>query len=361
MIASCHIRSILVAPLAFLAFCIAALPACGQDVKFLPDGTVMLTSIDMPAFLKSKACEEAKKQIQGFERGLKEAKEQMGVPIENLARMSFAVSSEDQSRAVILIETMKPVTMADIKGARKPSEFMKNFMYKEFKVGRYTFYKESYQVQFDPTEALGPPITGQAFSIVGEKLILMGDTNPVLKILERNKPTMLPPRMEAGIKQVGFSDMVTVVIDFSSMSEAQRKNIAFNLQSFVGGADAFQSVQALTVRGTAGEDVKATATLTCKDAVGAADVKKTAETGVAKLKAHLKDDKIPAEAKDIAKSVHAFLDAIKISAKEAQVSADVTVDPATAVGVMRGLFEGTTKKVEFKKGEPPTKDEKKLR
>jgi hypothetical protein len=221
------------------------------------------------------------------------------------------------------------------------------------KVGVHTIYQESFQFQFDSDDKPGPVIDGQALCVVQDKLVIQGEVEALKKVLERNKPAALRPRLETGIKQVGFADMLNVIVDFASVPPEGRREITRDLERMIPGAEkAISSVQAVTVRVNAGDQVKASATLTCKDAAGAADVKKIADAGVVALKAHLKDEKIPAEAKELAKSVHAFLDAFKTSSKETQVGAEVTVEAATAVSVVRAVFEGTTKKVEFKKVEP---------
>jgi hypothetical protein len=76
------------------------------------------------------------------------------------------------------------------------------------------------------------------------------------------------------------------------------------------------------------------------------------------FKGMLKDEtpRAPEEAKEALKELVKALDAVKLSTKGAQVNAEVTVDAATAVTVMQGMFVTKTATKKSGKVEGPKSD-----
>lgn len=324
---------------AFL-FCLAV-PARADEIQYLPNGCIILYSVDMAGFLKSKLFQEAKTKIKGFDEEMQRSlREEMGFPSSNIARLTAGVGMAGQGREdfVMIVTTAKPVAAADIKANRKVRSYQKNFSYKEVKVGAHTIYGESFSFDFK-----SPLEDGRAFCVVDKNVIVYADRAESLKrILERDKKEKLSKGLEAGLKATGLDSTLTVVFDVTKFPEKEKNRMIRDLaQQLPGLGNVFDGLQVLTLKGTADDKVKATATMTCKDAATAGDFRKLADAGIVLLKAQIKkeaDRESTPEKAAALKAVTKALDAIKLTTKDAQVNGEVTVDAATAITFLEGVF-----------------------
>jgi hypothetical protein len=351
MTRSLHTRAKWAAPLVAV-FCLA-IPAQAQDGKYLPDGCTVVYSVDMIAFMKSKAYQAAKTKTSAFDEEIQKVLgERIGVAADNITRMSAGVASAAAggTENVIIISTIKPISAAAIKAAKKPFDYQKDFTHKEEKIGAYTVFVEYYRFQFNPKDKPGELEAGQAFCVVEDKVVLHGGRQLLKKVLERNKMPTLSPHMESALKQVGFKDGLMLVLDYPGMPERERKSMLTEIGRLIpGAAEIAPNVQAFAMRANGQDKVKLSATLFCKDAASAAEAKKVADGGIVAIKALIKDDpEQPADLRAAMKEVRSFLDAIKTSSKGAQANADATVEAATVVSVIEALLVPKSSKKEFK-------------
>ncbi|MBI3822823.1 MAG: hypothetical protein HY289_09110 [Planctomycetes bacterium] len=335
------------AMLALVILCAFAAPGRGDEVDYLPDGCFFYFSGDVAAFRKSKLYQEATKQIKEFERGFNDMRDRLGVPVDNIARLSVGVMNTDgPSGEVGILTTLKPIKAADILAAKKGFPFQKDYTHKEVKVGKHTLYEENYRFEFDKDAT--QPVKGQAFCVVEEKIVLFGRLEGIRKVLERDKKPVFSPGVAAGIKEAGMKDALLIVFDFSGFPEKEKDRFKRDLDRAFPGAEAvFDSLQTLTVRGNATDAVKATARLTCKNKTAEADVKKAVNAGMDQIKGFLAENPTdPPEVKKAKTEVRAALAAVALSAQDAQVTAEVSIDAATAVRTLESLL--VPKKVEKK-------------
>jgi hypothetical protein len=321
-------------------WCLAA-PARGDDLQYLPDGSMFVVSVDLAALLKTTTYKVTKSRIKAFDESLQKGlRDEMGILATNVARITAGVEAITTD-GIIIYTTIKPVSAADIKAAKKPHSFKVNFKHREVKVGDYTIYEENYQFQSNPKEKPGPVQAEMAFCVVEERTVVYGRLEAVTKILERNKKPVLSAGVQAGLKQTGFASAVTLVMDLQAIPEREKKSMLKDFGKLVPGlADVADGMQTLAVRVNEKDNVTVTATMFCKDAASAANAKKVADDGVATVKGRLKDDpKLPVEVRETMKEVRTALGAVKLYTKDAQVNAEVTLDAAKAVTVVRTILE----------------------
>jgi hypothetical protein len=341
--------------------CLAA-PARGDEIQYLPDGCGLVVSADVAGLMKSKAFQLAKTKIKGLEEGLeRDTHRNFGIPHANVRRVTIGETLDDRPHEnMIVVTTVKPTTAAEIETNRKSSPSQMIVTYKKVKFGAHTVYEQYYQHRSDEKDRPAPVQSSQAFCVIEGKYVLYGPLKAMTKILERNKKPTFSPRVENALKQTGLTSALTMVLDIEELPEREKKSMVRDLGKQVPGLEAVAAnMQTLTVQLNESGKVKGVATLSCKDAANAADVKKVADAGVVLLKGHLKfDPKQPEELQGLMKEMRVFLDAVKLSTKEAQVQAEVTVEPATAVAVVRAIFEATSKPRESKKEGKAFKDDK---
>ncbi len=171
---------------------------------------------------------------------------------------------EDAGAFLIIYTTIKPVTAAEIKAG---SPLLLATANKEVKVGLHTMYED-----------LGKT----AFCVVEGKYVLYGRTKELKAILERTKKPEIAPGLQAALDKVGSKSTISVAVSLQALPAAFKKELPGNLGMPAGALDAtLDSMQSLTVQASeAGGNLKLSATLICKDAAGAAELKKAVEAGL---------------------------------------------------------------------------------
>ncbi len=336
---------------ALVLLCGQAAPGRADEIQYLPNGCFVVYSIDMAGLLKSKLYQEAKAKVNWFDDDLRHSlADEMGIPAANVARVTVGVASGTEE--IVVLTALKPITAAEIQASRKVRPWQKDFAYKEVKVGAFTIYQESYSISFNPKDKPSKPADGRAFCVVDKNLLVCAfELDALKKILERNKKPTLSPNMEARLKEAGLKNMLTMVLDVTAFPEKEKKPLLRDLGKQLPGLEnVFEGLQTLTVKGSAANQVKVSATMHCKDAATAGDFLKIANGGVIILKTLFKNEEgdAPPEAKDSLKELGKVLDAVKLTTKGAQVNAEVTVEAAAAVTVVQGLL--VPKKATIKKG-----------
>ncbi len=310
----------------------------GDPLDYLPDDCVSILSFDVAVFMKSKLYQELKTQIKEFEAGFREFEHRTRFGPENLTRITIGIY--DKGQEVSIINTLKPISAADLAAKMKPLlPSDRNFKLNEVKLGSFTLYQESYQIEY-PDGKLSGPIKGRAFCVVEEKIVIFGELEAIKKVLQRDRKPALSRGMAAELESglTGF----TMIFDVQAMPEDDRREMERNLgRAIPGFGDVLAGVKMFAVRGSAADDVAVRATLTCKDKAGAESAQKAADTGLALFKLFFgKDDpQDPAEIKKAKKTVSDALGAIKLSVQDTQVRAEASMDAAAAIAIFRALDE----------------------
>jgi len=221
------------------------------------------------------------------------------------------------------------------------------------KIGAHTVYEENYRFSFGKDDDKPGPIqTGQAFCVVEGKYVLFGMLQSVQKVLERDKKPVFSARVEAGLKKTGLANTLTVVLDLDGLLERERAFMLKDLgHQFPGLETVAGGMQTFALRINAADKVKVLASLTCKNAESAGDLKKVGDAGLVLFKGLLKDN--PQDSPEIQKAkkeVGMALSAVQLTAKDAQVHAEISLDAATAVSAVHSLFEVQTKKKKVETG-----------
>jgi hypothetical protein len=214
---------------------------------------------------------------------------------------------------------------------------MKNVTYKEIKVGSVTVYQQNFQFLFDEKAEPGKGRDGQAFFVAEGKYIVTGRLDDLRKVLERNKKPELSSDMQTGLKYADFSNPAMLVLDVQSMPSRDKESMIKGLP-WPGVKEAVDAVQAVAVRAKENGKLAVSAAAFCKDAAGAAQVKKVADAGLADLKAKIKgvmekgDPKAPPQIAEMMKEFDRFLGGVKVAVKDSQVN--VSSDDAAPALVM---------------------------
>jgi len=344
-----------------IAFILTTTPASADEVDYLPNGTFILYSLDVAAGMKSKLYKEMTTKIKDFERGLGEMHGQIGIEPKNISRLlAGAASFGHPEENMIVVTTIKPVTAADIKAAKKPFPFFKNYKITESKIGKYSVYEESYTFDFgfDPKDKDGQDAKiqkGQVFCVAEENVVLFSRMESMKKILEGNRKPKFSSGVAAGLKEVGLKASLTVLLDLEAMPERERKEAARGLaREIPGAAEAFETFKFLTLQGNAPDKVSLVGTLACKDADSAANAVKLAKIGLGNIKEKIKkfDPNIPKSDQELLVELGKLIDSIKLSSVGAQARGEFQVEARTAIAMVALTGRpnaGTPPVIEFKK------------
>jgi hypothetical protein len=156
--------------------------------------------------------------------------------------------------------------------------------------------------------------------------------------------------VQAGLKHAGFS-MLTVAVDVQGLPVPEKATLLKEMGKIVlGFADAFGSTQTLSLRVDAADKIKASATLLCADARSAVAVREVVDAARVAFKDLLKDDAEHAPRDRAMKQLlRAVLDEVKVATNGTQVNAEVVIEAATAIQLLRSTMDEKKPVPEFKK------------
>jgi hypothetical protein len=362
-----RVRHALIFTIVGALMCLLAAPALGDEFQYLPTETHFLASVNVSALLKSKTYQEAKKLSNKFEKDSnkfeKEIEEgvagQLGMPITNVSRITYGASfasfkdMKGNPDDIGMATTFKPVTADDIKSKVKASPFEKNLAFKEIKVGKFTIYQKTFELNFGGDEK--PKMQeGQAFCVVESKLVLFGQLEPMKKILERNKKPELSANLKTGLQIAGLTNSIAVVWDIEGMPKSWREDLVARFaKTFPDAKDVADNVKLLAIKVNEIGQVNAAMTLVCKDSASAGTTKKAADAALVTFKGKLvADDKAPPELQELVKGARKLVDTVKISTVGNRVNGNVAAPPATMVQFLAAMIVPTAPKKA-----PDSKDE----
>src|SRR5262249_3036898 len=107
-----------------------------NDLKFLPDHSDLVVSVNLASLLDSKFYQEIKAEMSGMdEKAELEFQKLSGLTWADISRVTAGVSFEDTEGAVLVIRTKRAVTANDILAKKRGGD------YKEVKAGKYIIHE----------------------------------------------------------------------------------------------------------------------------------------------------------------------------------------------------------------------------
>lgn len=180
---------------ACLGLILASSSRAAEPIQFLPDDCHLIIVTRVKEQIVSPAYKEIQKLTKDFglpAQGDDQIKDSMGLDPSNVVSVTAGMSlgkleelaqqfqNQNAPPMIMVAQTVKPATAADIKAAIKNKEFT------ESKVGLFTMYD-------------GKDL---AFSIVDNQTVVYGPPAQLKTVLERNKPAKLGESMTQAMKEM---------------------------------------------------------------------------------------------------------------------------------------------------------------
>ncbi len=324
-------------PVSLLGIFCLAIPASGDEARFLPEGEHLLLSFKVSAFLKSKTFAELKKRsaqaAQKIASGLEEG---LGVASDNIERISLGqgVPPNGLGRSMIVVTTKKPVTFKEILAKLEPGA--RALPWEDVKVAAFTVHQPGHKPE--PTQSWQP------FCVPEAKVVLNGPLASLKKILERNKGPNLAAGMRTGLKEVGPDNALSLVFDLQRLrverTEDKVPGDLFEPLEILGfDLAALKGLDVLAFKVNETDKVTATATFFCKDAAAAASVQQMIAGSCKMIKDMAPNpDNLPQDQQEKARAILTVLEAVKVARTDNRVSATLTVEPALVAVILHAVL-----------------------
>ncbi len=319
-----------------------------EATRYLPNDCLIVGTSNVDELLRSSIYQQMKKDLPNVEAGERKMEQDMGIAPANISRITFAVGGKlntpDDADAVVIIRLKKAVAAADLQSTKKDDAFRKDFKYEEVKIGSITAFEERYRFAFGDAKA--ERMHGEAFCLPESTLVVICPKLETLKkILERGKSPQFSEEMQNALNETNFSKTLALAVNV--------KGLAGNLPpGSLPNAEALkeftENVLGLAVDASL-DSSKATvnATILCKDAKHAEDVKKILDAAQVAMRSYAKKAPgMPSEAADT-------IDAVKFSLSGANVkgSMQASLEPLSKwIKEQAGQTKPVTGRVETKSG-----------
>jgi hypothetical protein len=259
--------------------------------------------------------------------------------------------AKESTEEIEIATAIKAITIDEAKDFKKltPHFTRKHLAFKEIKHGSVTLYQETYQIQVfkdGKFDKVGKVDVGDNFYLAEDKYIVSSRNVAALKkIIDRNKPAALSKVMQAGLKDAGSGNIVSVVVDLKNIPADEKAGAFRTFGGFPNSADIkanADKVQVLTLKMNEPEGkFKLVATLICSDKSSAAAVKTVVGETLAFMKTKANEEpkeKLPAEFDKYITGARTALKAIQLTSAGDKVTASLEVDPETAMHAFTGVF-----------------------
>ncbi len=287
-----------------------------DELKFMPDNCQMLAAIQMDELLQSGAFKELRREIPEIEQALTQDKNnELGLGMDDIEKIVFGNSSVNANEMITVVRTKKPVSAQDMRTNRKGTT------YTEVKVGKYLLH--------EPADANSP-----AFCVPDKKVVIVGRTEALRTILQRDKKPVFPEGLQMAMKQADFSKTIAFALDLKA---GQSKPGAPGAMPMMGPNPMFQNgldkADGLAIQAKIGSEVRLDVTVLCRDSKSAEDLHKQIDTALGLLK------NLP----NLSKENADLLDAknFKVAGANVQYSGSFKVSPLIqAYKMQKGLVAG---------------------
>jgi hypothetical protein len=275
--------------------------------------------------LSSDAWKAIKKEFKEAEEMEKKGSETSQYKLSDIDRLTFAVSGKGET--VQVIRTKKDVKVADVLAEVKAKFKGSDIKIKETAVAGHT---------------LCVPDAGSAFCVVSSRLILMGDGKTLKAVLERGKKPEFSATFDAAFRAADFSKTAAAAFDVAGLAGAAKKSRDRGEPPPVLGelplpgdllqeitADRFlEAIQGFALDVKVGSDVAVRATVICKEATTAEDLRKTAEAGLVFAKAGAAKENAPRE-------VIEMIEAVKVASSGKNMTMTATLKTASLIKAIK--------------------------
>ncbi len=262
--------------------------------RYLPNDCLVVATANVDAVMNSSIYQQMKKDLPNVADDERHMEQEVGVAPANISRITFGVggklNSPSDSEMAMVVRLKKAVSAADIKSNSKQK-------YEETKIGNITVFEATNH--------------GEAFCMPESTLIVTCPKLEVLKnILERGKSPEFSEGMQNAMNEANFSRTLAVAVNVKGLGSKVIDGLPVNanLSEFT------ENVLGLALDVSL-DSSKATvnATLLCKDAKLAEDVRKMLDAAQVAMRNYAKKAPgTPSEAADT-------IDAVKFSVSGAKV------------------------------------------
>ena len=203
-------------------------------LKYMPDGTNMLISVNFQEIHDSSFYQNLKKDLPDFAKGEQSFADEAGMSTDDLARVTMAgnvAGKGPEGQPTVIFQTRRAVTPEQVRGAMKAKDYQKDFKIDEIKVGQYTIYDPSYHFKFEPPGSKA--FHGEAFVVVENNVVLESrNIDGMRAILQRGRPGELSGTMDGLLK--GADDGKTLVYALDLKGVAADEDFMKSLQRQFG-------------------------------------------------------------------------------------------------------------------------------
>jgi hypothetical protein len=274
------------APLGYFGYTYFFGAGLGSEQKYFPNGTQAVASVRVDQGTSSDFYKQIKDTLKKGANDPfddKNAEKNLGVPLSNIDRLTFAGSSlADGPQMITMVRTKKSVKGAEVKGNMSMS-------YKETTINGATIYENDNEF-------------GDSFCVVESDLVLIGKFKLLKAVVERGKKPELSDAMQTALKKADFSKTMAFAVNIKELvnqmsgdkkaSGAPAQDPLANLVGMLGksGPPEKQVEKfARKIESASGSlDIKTDLTINlqveCKDNVTAEDIKKLTEATLVLLK-----------------------------------------------------------------------------
>lgn len=308
-------------------------------LKYLPNDSQVVVSCNVDELVNSKLYQQLKTEVPNFQKGEREFEGEFGVSLDNIARMTVGGNSGGtvSDDVVGVVRLKKGVTAADVCTKMKVRESRKDVAFKEISVGKFTIYDETYR--FSWRDEKSDVEHGEAFCLPESTLLLFAKLEPLRRVLERNKAPELPEKMREVLRTADFSTTFGLAVNINALvSRGLPKNFLQEANRNLGVSlpenDEFlQGLDGLVVDAhLASSQATLNATLLCKEAKVAEDVKKVLDAAQVVLRNTLKQAPgVPREASELVDSVKFLTSGAKVTGN-LSTNLDPLLKEITALG-----------------------------
>jgi hypothetical protein len=236
----------------------------GDEILYLPNNCQTVVSVRPEQILNSDTYKDIKKELASDSDPEKNLEQLSGISLSNMQQVVIgmaATADGGQPDVVFVVKTVKPVSADDIKGKKM------GMTPQETKVRDITVYE----------------VLGISWCLPESKLVVIGKSDTLKKILERNKSAELSEGLRAALKYADFSKSITMAVDskemYAKMNEANKKN-GIDLDKVfdkIGIANPMGDIDGGAYQIDVGKDIKFQSVMLCKDAKTAEDMRKISD------------------------------------------------------------------------------------
>jgi hypothetical protein len=231
-----------------------------SGLQFLPDPCQLLVSIRVNQVATSAALKQLEAMLPFVTEGKKEFKDKAGMDVADIEYVLVGASAKDATYAMVVWSRM-PVTPKQLMDSAKDQTFT------EEKVGRFTLYKAA-------------PEDSSSFCPVAEQVTVVGPSEMLKKILERDRKAELSPGLLATMGALNTRSSIFVAGDLAAVLEGETAlpvQMALQAPEFAPAKEPLKNVSSLALEIQVDADFSLVVTALCKGEAAAATVQQTVQ------------------------------------------------------------------------------------